>query len=245
MFNLFFKNYIIHNLEYDLISECKNIEYAKQYAYLNGYNIIVHFKNENIFWMNKNNIEIKFKITETNNVCDTYLIYEDVEKYNNFIVNQEIKNNNNKKLLILFGSLKNFTNFSFIEKLENDFDLVGIINNDSYIYLLEKINFTMLFILNLNNKSILKLLNFYINLIENIKNSKYKYIIYMNTKIIVNDNLIIDRIITKIIDTKIELIYTNNIELFFVCKKDVFYSMLENDNIVSYIKINENILNSE
>lgn len=250
MFNIYLKNFIVHNYEYDLIETVKTVEDAKQYAYVHSFNMIVHFKCENIFWMSNFQKDNQFKLVETVEVCDMYLQLND-DDFTKYIKTATASSNKIvKNLLIVYGSMEKFTNYECLEKLSELYDIVGLIKKDSYIFLCEKVPFSKLFILNNivneNDNVFLNNLKQYIHVLINNLSQTYKFLIYFNTKVICNDYLLIGKTVNTILNNEIDLIYTNNIRLFLICKLETFLEeTFSGNSIVSFIRINENLLNHE
>jgi len=244
MFKIFVKSIIIQNYEYDLIENCKDIEQAKQYSYIHNYQIIVHFILENMYWVSKITTT-SFEFAETNGYCDTYILNNIDDCKSNILISSAQKIYNKKNCILLVGSLENFTNYDFINSVNsNEYDLVGIIKNDNHIYLTEKMGFNMMFLVE-NDSELLNLVHDYMTIIENIKLQKYRYITALSTSVILNDYATVEKIILKLKSLEIEAVYTNNLNKMFICKNETVDSVLENNNVVNFLKINEIVINND
>jgi len=250
MFNVYLKNFIVHNYEYDLVETVKTVETAKQHAYMHGFQLIVHFKCENIFWMSTLQRDIVFHLVETAEVCDLYLQLTDDDFSKYVKPATTVSNKIFKNVILLYGSMEKFSNFDCLERLANSHDIVGLIKQDSYVFLTEKVPFSKLFILqnvvNENEPTFTQTLKSFLNTLTCNLAQTYKFLIYFNTKVICNDPCVITKTVNAILNNEIELIYTNNVRLFFISKLETFLEeTFTGNSVVSFIKINENLLNHE
>jgi hypothetical protein len=223
MLNIFLKNTIIHNLEYEYDENIKNLEDARIFCFFYNYDVILHFKKENKFWFSKISPHLKFKFCENDNLCDVYIIYriKNLINFNNEILTN--RNIDNKILFIIYGSLNNYNN-------NNDFlnnyylkETLLLIIEDNHLYKLNSIEKDYYFII--KEEIDLKKIYIYYKILTNIKNKRYKYIMCYNTDIIIpcNSKEFIESSIDKVkSNLENEIIISNNIQKFIFCKTSVF-----------------------
>jgi len=242
MFNIFLQNTIIHNLEYIYENTINNLEEARMFCFFNNYDVILYFKKEKKFWFSKSIPHEMYNFCKNSDLCDSYLIY----KYENFLnFNLDIntkKDIENKILFIVHGSLQNYNNENFKNEFKNK-DSCFILKNDDYIYKLDKINYNYFFIT--DQEINLNLIYKYYNILSNIRNKKYKYIMCYNTDILIpmKCSEFIDFHIEKLnsnVDNDI-MISNNNLKFLF-CKYILFENFLFSKNYVT-IKPVQIILN--
>lgn len=222
MFNIYFKNTIIHNLEYIYEDSIKTLEDARMHCFFYNFDIILFFKKEKKFWFSKINPHLKFKFCENLNLCDIYIVYQikNLINFNNEI--KTFKEYDNKVLFIIFGSLENYKNNNFLERYDMKETLL-LVKKDDHIYKINDIKNDYHFIINEDIN--LEKVYIYYNILTNVKNKKYKYVMCYNTNIIIpNDpNEFIENNIEKIkSNMDNEIIISNNINNFVFCKTSVF-----------------------
>lgn len=244
MFQIFLHNTIIHNAEYTYDKSVTNLEEARMYCFFNKYDIVLFFKKEKKYWFSKSCPNMRFCFCSNSDLCDVYLVYK-YENLLNFNLDINLRSDIEKNILfIIHGSLENYENESFKNKYRNQ-DCCFIVKNDKHIYKLDNIKSNYYFI---TDKEInLNLIYNYYNVISNIKNKKYKYIMCCRSDIIIpmNYDEFVNTNIEKIksnIDN--DIIISNDWDNFLFCKYSVFENFIFSKNYIN-IKPVQVILNDK
>jgi len=222
MFNIYLKNQTIHNIEYTLEKDVVTNDQALQHIYFSNFDVCVSFKFETKYWFSKVQPCSFFKFFENNEICDTYLNYT----YKDFLhFKQDFLpvSMSEKTLIIIYGDIVDLNVQEFVEKIPNSC-LLYIVKNNENVYKLSNINCDFYFIVE-NVDNFISSIFMYYKIVCNIKNHKFKYVMYLSPKITIScpGYEFFNKYHKKLDDTfHNDIIISNNVNNFIFCKCDTF-----------------------